>query len=587
MVAQASKPCWIPFRKVIALASPIFGTAKSLALTALPFLALAAVSCGSDSGGSSNIDDPSTADATTGGNTTGAGTTTSTAQNSAASGNGTTTGATTGNAEDTSTGASGAGATTTRGTTAAETTSTGAGGTESTSNVTTTTSGTGAGGSGGTGDPPIDELPETNCTVNVMTSEVADIATVGVVTFSADLPGITSAQIQFGKDTSYGQAAPVNLDAADYRTLLLGMTQDSTYNYRIAVSDGSQVCYSDNQTLETGSLDVDDLADVSIGEGAPSGFIVTSRGSDVIIFNEAGELVWGHSFGGGIFSAQMSWDGQYMFARDTGPFDAASGGTFRRVGMDGSGEETMDAPGGDHHDFTAIPEGIAYIGKTAAGECDQVFIASNDITDGEPLFDTWQIFEYFTSENGGGGGGQGELCHANRIHYFAESDIFTVSDRNKDAIAIFERDGTPITSIGTTPSGGWTQHIQAEGAGSDWQAQHGHHFYADDKLLVFTNEGDGGSAMLHYTIDGGSATLDWSYTAAGTSRTQGDVQYLPNGTFLVTASNAGTIHLLDASQNLISSYTAAAGGGGGMGGGMGGFGYTWFRPTLYGPPPSR
>lgn len=517
---------------------------------------------------SGTVDSSATASAVTGTATTGVATTTGTATNSA-----------------TSTTSTGSSVTTGDATTGGASTTTGVGGGSTTSGVTTTGSTTGAGGSTNN-DQSLDGLPEVGCTVDILGSDIAQIQTVGVVTFSTDLPGFSVAQIQFGKDTSYGLIAPVNLGATDYRTLLLGMTQNTTYNYRIAVSDGNQVCYSDNQTIQTGTLGIDDLAQVNAGANAPKGFIVTSRGSDVIIFNEAGELVWGYSFGGGVFSAHMSWDGQYMFGRDTGPFDAASGGTFRRVAMDGSGATNLDAPGGDHHDFAPIPDGIAYIGKTAAGECDQVFVATNEITDGAPLFDTWQIYQYFGS--GGGQGGQGELCHANRIHYFADGDLFTVSDRNKDAIAVFQRDGTPITSIGTAPSGGWTQHIQAEGAGSTWRVQHGHHFYAPDKLLVFSNNSAGGSAMLHYTLNGTSATLDWTYSAAGTSGTQGDVQHLPNGDFLVTASNSGMMHLLDASQNLISSFSTGGGQGGQQGGGMmGGFGYAWFRTTLYGPPPGR
>lgn len=492
----------------------------------------------------------------------------------------------------TSTATAAGGSTSTTGTAS---TTTGAAGSTTTGTPSTTTGSTtsGTGGSGGSGNDSgessqVDGLPETSCTITVLGSDIAQIQTVGVVTFSTDLAGVSIAEIQFGQDTSYGLIAPVDLAAADYRTLLLGMTENSTFNYRIAVSDGSQVCYSENQTLQTGALDVEGLTEASRGDGAANGFIVTSRGNDAIIFNEDGDLVWGYGFDGRVFSAGMSWDGQYMFARDTGPFDAGSGGTFYRVGIDGSGATTLDAPGGDHHDFAPIPGGIAYLGKTAAGECDQVFTASNELTDGSPLFDTWQIFQYFSD---GGGGLMGETCHANRIHYLADLDAYTVSDRNKDAIAIFQADGTPITSIGTTPSGGWTQHIQAEGTGSSWQAQHGHHYYADDQLLIFTNEADGGSAMLHYTISGSNATLDWSYAGAGSSMTQGDVQFLPNGNFLVTASNSGTIHELDPMQNLISSYSAGSGGGmgGGMGGGLGGggFGYVVHRPTLYGPPPAR
>ncbi len=563
-MAQA-KGLLAPLTKAECLANPTWPPATGLALI-LPFLVFSTLACGGN--------DPDDSTGTTGATATGNG-----ATGTAATGNAATSGATTSNATmgvSDSTSSAAGGASTASGTTTDVTSDAGSGGNTTTSNITGST--TGAGGGGGS----IDDLPETDCTVSVMTSEIAEIATVGVVTFSADLPAISRAEVQFGKDESYGLAAPVDLGATDYRTLLLGMTENSSYNYRVAVSDGSQVCYGDNQTIETGSLDVDGLDDVNVGEGTPSGFIVTSRGGDVIIFNEAGELVWGYPFGGRLFSAQMSWDGQTMIGRDVGPFDAANGGTFRRMGMDGSGAMALDAPGGDHHDFAPIPGGIAYLAKTAAGDCDQIFIASDAITDGEPLVDTWEIFQYF-SEPEGMGGGQGELCHANRIHYIADAELFTVSDRNKDALAVFDRAGAPVTSIGSTPSGGWTQHIQAEGTGSDWRVQHGHHFYAEDKLLVFSNNGSSGSAMLHYTINGGSAALDWSYADAGQSMTQGDVQHLPNGTFLVTASNAGMMHLIDAQQNLISSYSA----GGEGGGTLGGFGYAWFRTTLYGPPPSR
>lgn len=433
----------------------------------------------------------------------------------------------------------------------------------------------------------MDELPEVNCTVSILGSELATIQTVGVVTFSADLPGITSAEIQFGKDDSYGLVAPVDLAEPDYRTLLLGMTQSSTYQYRVAVSDGTNVCYSEVQMIETGELDVNGLAEASTGAGAAEGFIVTSRGSDVIIFDKEGELVWGYKFASSIFSARMSWDGKHVFARDLGPFDAGNGGTFYRVAMDGSGLESLDAPGGDHHDFTVTPTGIAYLAKGAAGECDKIFTASEEVTDGVELVNTWEIYQYF-EEGGGGGLGSGELCHANRIHYLEELDAFTVSDREKDALAVFGADGTPMTSIGKAPASGWTQHVQAEGAGTDWRVQHGHHFYADDKLLVFSNNSSDGSAILHYTINGSNAVLDWKYAGAGSSMTQGDVQHLPNGNSLITASNSGVIHEIGTTQNLIGSYRASAGGGGGGGiGGGGGFGYTTHRATLYGAPASR
>jgi hypothetical protein len=250
--------------------------------------------------------------------------------------------------------------------------------------------------------------------------------------------------------------------------------------------------------------------------------------------------------------------------------------------MDGSDFVEVDAPGGDHHDFAATPSGIAYLAQASEGDCDSVYEASIEIADGRPAFDTWQIYRYFPDEGSVEGT---EICHAERMHYLLEGDRYTVSDRNKDAITVFSRDGAPITSIGKTPLGGWSQHVQAEGAGPGgvWHVQHGHHYYADDKLIVFSNESNGGPAALHYTIDGGFASLDWRYDGAGLSMIQGDVQHLPNGNFLVTANLSGTVvELGPDGLTELGRYVLA-----GPPGPLYGFNYGSHRPTLYGPPPAR
>jgi hypothetical protein len=425
-------------------------------------------------------------------------------------------------------------------------------------------------------------LPQTSCTVTVTSSEVSpEIATVGIVSFTTNLPALNHAEIHFGLDTEYGLVAPVELDSTEYRTLLLGMIQNNDYHYRIAVSDGTSVCYGKDQTIRTGSLNSSALAHSSTTEGAAPGFIVTSHDGQAVIYNNAGDLVWAYPMWL-VFSVQMSWDGRYMIGRDPGPFDLSSGGNFYRVRMDGSEFTTLDAPGGDHHDFTAIPGGIAYLAKTQAGECDRVYEASLEITDGEPIFDTWPIFEHFPDEGAVEGT---EVCHANRIHYLLAKDAYTISDRNKDAIAIFTRKGIPITSIGKMPSGDWTQHILAEGTGlgGDWHAQHGHHWYADDSLLVFSNESNGGSAVLHYTIEGDRATLDWKYAGAGSSLIQGDVQRLPNGNYLVTANLSNTmLELASDGHTEIGRYVLDAPIGPAYG-----FAYSRHRASLYGAPAPR
>jgi hypothetical protein len=418
--------------------------------------------------------------------------------------------------------------------------------------------------------------------VTVTAAEVSPhIPTVGIVSFTSNLADLTAAEIHFGPSTDYGLVAPVDLDEAGYRTLLLGMTQNRTYHFRVAVSDGKSVCYGGDGTLETGSLNSKALAEARASDDAAPGFIVTSRDGEAVIYDKAGELVWAYEMWN-VFSVRMSWDGKHMIGRDPGPFDSGDGGLFYRVGMDGSDFLSVDAPGGDHHDFAAIPGGIAYIAKANEGECDRVYEASIAIADGVPVFDTWQIYQYFPDEGDVEGTA---ICHANRIHYVPEKDMYTVSDRNKDAIATFTRSGAPITSIGKPPIGGFAKHIDAEGAGlgGDWHVQHGHHFYADDKLVVFSNEGSGGAAILHYTINGKRATLDWKYEGAGESRICGDVQRLPNGNFLVTANYSGTmVEVGPDGRTEVGRYVL-----GGPVGPLYGFNYSSHRPSLYGTPPPR
>jgi len=432
----------------------------------------------------------------------------------------------------------------------------------------------GTAGAGGSMDP--------ECAVTVTSAELSPyIPTVGIVTFTTSLANLTSAEIQFGFDTTYGYVAPVDLTEESHRTLLLGLRQNIISHYRVAVSDGDSVCYSEDGTIVGGVLNADSLRESWVTEQSAPGFIVTAHDGHAVIYDSLGELVWAYDMWN-VFSVALSWDAKYMIGRDPGPFDLGTGGTFYRVKMDGSDFQEFDAPGGDHHDFAAIPEGIAYLAKTAEGECDRVYEASIDITDGTPRFDTWQIYQHFSDEGVTEGT---EICHANRIHYLAEGDRYTISDRNKDAIAIFGRNGEPIMSIGKTPTGGTTPHIQAEGAGPGgaWHVQHGHHYYADDKLLVFSNESSGGAAALHYTLGESGASLDWRYDGAGASMIQGDVQHLPNGNALVTANLSGTIIEFDPNAQLEVRRLI-------LDGPMGplyGFTYSTHRRTLYGPPDPR
>jgi len=124
--------------------------------------------------------------------------------------------------------------------------------------------GTGSGTGGGTGGGAPGGAPGTGggtggqaalFTVAVqLASDVNPNApgTIGIVTWSVTVAPLASAHIEFGLDGSYGMTAPVDLSAAGYRTLLLGMKPSRTYHFRIVASDGTATFASGDYTVATG-----------------------------------------------------------------------------------------------------------------------------------------------------------------------------------------------------------------------------------------------------------------------------------------------------------------------------------------------
>ncbi len=428
-----------------------------------------------------------------------------------------------------------------------------------------------------------------SCNVEITSqSTAAMMPTVGIVEFSTDVSNVTSAEIEFGLDTEYGMVAPVDLDEPNYHTLLLGMASNTQYHFRVAVSSGSDVCYSDDQTIQSGPIANGGPSDVSPEMGASSsepasGFIITSTGASgggwAWIVNSQGQVVWSYQFPANeLTRARMSWDGKYMYGRDLGPFNDGSGGTIYRVAMDGSGEEALQLPGGSHHDFAVTPDGIAYIAKQQSGGCDHIYTAAPDGSNAQSLLDLWEVLEHFPDN---GGAISGEICHVNAIEYSEEGDFYTISDREKDMIAQISSSGEILMTVGQDPTQDLDYHLSASAVdGNTWRVQHGHHLYAEDKLLVFSNGplfggGGGSSKVLHFTLGDSTATLDWQYSGMGNSATMGGTLHLPNGHVLAVSSQTGTIDEIDANQELVQRLTYQT------------VGYAMHRPDLYGPPPLK
>lgn len=406
---------------------------------------------------------------------------------------------------------------------------------------------------------------------------------VGIATFSTDMAGAERALIQFGKTTAYTLEAPVNWTDATHKTLLLGMPANTDVHYRVVVIAGDSACVQSDATYKTGAAPSGAPANKTPQKGtsavAPApGFIIAEDGSFAYIIDTQGAVVWAYKFPVSLSRALMSWDGNYMFARDVGEFDAGSGGSVYRVAMDGTNEMKLTLSGGSHHDLTVFPSGIAYPAKVAKGSCDSIYTAGPDGSNSKALVDLDVVFGKFAV---GPGSAASEKCHVNAIRYYKDTDSFSVSDREKDAIAFISSKGAVLGSIGATPTGTTPNHAKAEGADSTststWRVQHGHDQYEPNKVVLWSNGAfqGGTSKVLHYTINGATAKLDWQYSGAGTSPTFSDAQHLPNGNFLVTNSQTGAVHEIDPSQKLVQSFAALS------------KGYSHHRPTLYGPPPGR
>jgi hypothetical protein len=448
-----------------------------------------------------------------------------------------------------------------------------------------TTGSAGAGGGATPIGPGLTDLTgftTVSCTISPTVTVASGVGMVGIATFTTNLAGAERAVIQFGKTSTYTLEAPVNWADATHRTLLLGMPGNTTVHYRVVVIQGTNACVSADATYMTGTVSgapANQTPTKGTSTVAPApGFIIAESSSFAYIINNQGEVVWAHKFPVSLSRALMSFDGNYMYGRDTGPFNAASGGNIYRVAMDGSGEMKLTLNGGTHHDMTVTPTGIAYPAKQAAGACDSIYVAGPDGSNSKVLVDLDVVFGKFAV---GAGAQATEKCHVNAIRYYKDTDTFSVSDREKDAIAFISSKGEVLGSIGATPTGTTPNHAKAEGADSQttstWRVQHGHDQYATNKVVLWSNGSfqGGTSKILHYTINGATAKLDWQYTGTGNSPTFSDAQHLPNGNFLATNSQSGAVHEIDPSQKLVQSFAALS------------KGYSCHRPTLYGPPPGR
>jgi hypothetical protein len=336
------------------------------------------------------------------------------------------------------------------------------------------------------------------------------------------------------------------------------MKPSSQYHFRIVAGDGTTVYTSDDQTVDTGpppnGVSIGSFSEVNAG-ARERGFIVTSywRGggsSYPFIIDADGDIVWWYdsNVGGGIARARMSADGKNMWMSTA----SLSGLPLERVSMDTLDSQTYPQAVSSH-DLTPVSgELMAYL-EYGESDCDSIFEI-------DPAGNNTEVWDSQTV-SGGGGGFFG--CHANALRYSQAEDVYTFSDVMTDIYV--------VTRAGTVD---WSLADRVVGGTSAWGGtQHGHQLL-DGSMLVFANSAGGGaSALIEYSLAGMET---FRYNSGDGSMNLGDVQRLPGGNTLVTFSNDGVIHEIDAQGGLVLEITSGAGAS---------FGYALWRESLYGEPP--
>jgi hypothetical protein len=450
------------------------------------------------------------------------------------------------------------------------------GGSTGTGGATTGSGGASPGSGGATGTATF--------TINITQSTA--VATVEIVTWSVNV-AIDSAVIDFGRDqTSFEFQAPVDLTQASYRTLLLGMKQNTKYYVRITAQGGGKTYVSTVQSVTTGYLPngipVFTVTDSNASAlYAGGGFTVNCFGlagspglpgstgkTTAFVFDKDGALVWALDLTSTMASncsrARMSYDGQYLFAGNFA--NSSTAGVVYRIGMDGMGTGTTWNLPGRSHDFALLPNGnVVYFAMDnmmanttkAAEEVMELNVSTGAST---------KIYDEATDFNSLITAGMG-MPHTNHVTYSPEMKAVTISMLFLNTVAVVSYPaGKLLATFGGT---------QSDFSGMSWNWEHGHDVHSDH-IWIFNNNQTGNAHVLGFTynLSAKTATQTLDYNPGIACNTFGDVKELPNGNLYLTYSDTGVFHEITKTGTLLRKVTTTTA-----------IGYSEHRATLYGPPP--
>jgi Arylsulfotransferase (ASST) len=447
---------------------------------------------------------------------------------------------------------------------------------------------TGTGGSAGSGgsNGAAGSAATGSATFNVTITPSTSVATVEIVTWSVNVP-IDSAVIDFGTDaTNLEFEAPVDLTQTNYRTVLLGMKQNTSYSVRITAQGGGKTYVSDISTVKTGylpnGLPVFTVTDSNASAlYAGGGFTVNCIGlagspglpgqtgkTVIFILDKDGALVWAldvtSTMANNCSRARMSYDGQYMFAANFA--NSSTAGVVYRIGMDGMGTGTTWSLPGRSHDMALLPNGnVVYFATdnmmaNTTDTAEQIMELDTSTGTSTKIYDEATDFGALITSGMG-------MPHTNHITYSPDLQAVTVSMLFLSTVAVVSYPGGKLLAT----FGG----SKSDFGAMNWTWEHGHDVHSDH-IWIFNNNQSGNAHVLGFTYNESNktATQTLDYNPGISCTTFGDVKELPNGNLYVTFSDTGVFHEITKTGTLLRQITTTTA-----------VGYSEHRATLYGPPP--
>jgi len=414
--------------------------------------------------------------------------------------------------------------------------------------------------------------------ISGVTARISDkVATVPVVDWTVS-GSPSSVWVEYGTSDSYGMTAPVRADVAN-EAVLLGLAASTTVHFRVGATFDSGTLYSDDQTIDTGTLPstiptftitTDDTSE-AWGNYMMTAFFNAGTGySGIVILSRAGDVIWyTEPVKGFMPAARPSRDGLAVHNLTYPSVNDAGSAEICRIEMDG--EPTCTSTPYAHHDFWPMPDDNSYCYPMEEARNVRVGSSNIDLV-GDDLQCTtfagdsetkWSAFDDYPPEEKADWDNRIQLpegldwTHVNGMWFDEDNEDFYLSfyydeEIRKIPASNYEREWT---------FGG--VHNEFTLSGGSFGPQHAPQWVNPGTMWLFDNDSTAnGSRVQSWNLDTGRMTASLDTEIAVTrahALVMGDAHKLASGYIASAWGDAGEVTIFTADGTKVWEYSPAGG----------------------------